>query len=193
MHRSCDVDVVLVMLLSGLRPRGPVFFATRGVGLGFDALAAFFSSLTLFRSFFSFSSLSFFSTRSLISFSDCSSVNMRENVVLMPLCRCAAGAGVTRREGGVKIDVIDWTGAAGEECGAEDEEDESEMDTDTGGTDGATYRDESSISLRSNAPSLYMSGVILVRSKGKMPDFSNPAMQLRRVVALSHAQRVALT
>ena len=191
MHMFCDVSYVLVMLLSAARKRGPVCFRGRGAGFGFVAAAAFFSSLCFFLSAFCFSSLSFFSALSRISFTDCSSVNTRENVVEMPPRRFAGWAGATRSGGGVNTDeTVAITGGGDKVTGAEGEE----MPKTGGGVgakDGRMIRDESSNNSRASTPCLYTAGVILVRSKGKMPAFSKPLMQLIRAVAFSHAQRVA--
>ena len=162
----CDVVYVLVMLLSGARKRGPVYFGTRGTGLGFVAAAAFFSSLCFFRSAFSFSSFSFFSALTRISLSDCSSVNIRENVVEMPPRRFGIGAGVTRRGGGVKTDETVGMTSGGEEEGEAEEEEESNTGAEVQGTRGGINRDESSNNSRSSTPSLYIAGVIFVRSNG---------------------------
>ena len=121
----CDVVDVLVMSLSGLRGFCPMCFSFRAAGLGFVAVAAFFSSLAAFLSIFSFSSLSFFSFLSRISFIDCSSVRTRANVVDMPLRRRDGGAGRTTRGCGTKIDDTLWIVIGGEERRKADEEEES--------------------------------------------------------------------
>jgi hypothetical protein len=83
------------------------------------------------------------------------------------------------------------TGGGEERRGAEEEE-ESNTEGRIGGTRGGMNLVESSNNSRSSTPSLYIAGVIFVRSNGKMPAFSKPLMQLSRAVALSHAQRVAI-
>lgn len=125
----CDVADVLVMLLSGLRCFCPVCFSFRAAGLGFVAVAAFFSSLAAFLSVFSFSSLSFFSFFSRNSFIDCSSVSTRANVVDMPPRRRNGGAGRTASAGATKIDETVSIVTGGEETGEGEDEDESNMRT----------------------------------------------------------------
>ena len=82
-----DVVHVLVMLLSGLRDMDAKRTPFLGLGLGFFAASAFFSSLFRFLSIFSFSLRSFSSCRSRMMFIDCSDVRTRENVVGMPTRR----------------------------------------------------------------------------------------------------------
>lgn len=82
-----DVVHVFVMLLSGLRDVDAKRTPFLGLGLGFFAASAFFSSLFRFLSIFSFSLRSFSSRRSRMMFIDCSDVRTRENVVGMPTRR----------------------------------------------------------------------------------------------------------
>ncbi len=134
----CDVVCVLVMLLSGLRDGGAVCLRFRVAGFGFNAAAAFFCSFCSFLSAFSFSSLAFFSALALISLIDCSSVNIRENVVDMPLRRRDTGGGATRSGGGLKIDVIDCGAGRGEERRGAGAGEESNTRVGAWGTDGET-------------------------------------------------------
>lgn len=173
-----DVVVVFVMLLSGLRCVDGNRTLCLGFDFGFSAAAVFFSSLFRFRSCFSLSFFSFSSFFSRMMFTDCSSVNTRENVVGMPTRRLEAGAGETRSGGGDKIDEIDWTGAGGEERRAAAEDNASNEVGGAWETACDETWDESSTSLRKRTPSLYMAGVIFVRSNGYMPAFSKPMMQL---------------
>ena len=189
---SDDVVAVLVMLESGLRCVSVMPLRDLGLGFGFCAAAVFFSSFCFFLSCFSLSFFSFSSCLSLIMFIDCSDVSTRANWVGMPTRRCGAGAGLTWREGGVKTDDTVSTEVGRVERRAAAEDNESRRGTGMGATTGDAYRDESSCSWRNWAPSLYVAAVIFVRSKGKIPAFANPAMQFARVVAFSHASRVAL-
>ena len=186
-----DVLMVLVMLLSGLRYGVGSLVRVRGVGFGFSAAAVFFASFCCFLSSFSLSFFSFCSCLSLIMVIDCSDVSTRANWVGMPTRRCGAGAGLTWREGGVKTELTVSTVVGRAERRAAAEDNESNACVDTEGATRTRIRDESSRNLRNCAPSLYIAGVILVRSNGTRPAFANPAMQLERVVAFSHAVRVA--
>lgn len=111
-------------------------------------------------------------------------------VVIVLGARCLRG-GTGMGAGGAKTDVTVSTTGGREERRGEEDEDESNTGGGYKGTGGGTYRMESSGNPRCSTPSLYILSVIFVRSNGTMPAFSNPAMQLLRVVACSHALRVA--
>lgn len=89
------------------------------------------------------------------------------------------------------MDVMGSAAAGGDETGRVDEDDESKTGTGTREGAGTGVCVESSCNLRNLTPSLYMAGVIFSRLNGTRPAFSNPAITFWRVVACSHAQRVA--